>query len=181
MKKSLQTIIYLVLVLSFVSILTGCLSTPSSTAEDGSVLVDMFDAKKSDIIEFPAVEATASAYQESKGLVPAFAIDGDVETTWTAEGKQWIVINLGGVKKVSHLEIAMLKGSQRKYRMMFEGSTDGTTYKTILPATTSSGKSEDFEMFDTINTEIQYVRINVSGASSTDWNNIREVKIFGIN
>lgn len=181
MKKCFKTIIYTVLVLSSISVISGCLSTPSATADDGSVLVDMFDAKKSEIVEFPAVEATASAYQESKGLVPEFAIDGDVETTWTAEGKQWIVIDLGAPKKVSHLEIAMLKGSQRKYKVMFEGSVDGVTYSTILPATTSSGKSEDFENFDTINTELQYVKINVSGASSTDWNNIREVKIYGIN
>lgn len=180
MKKYFKTIHYLVLIFTSITVLTGCLSTASATAEDGTVLVDMFDTKKSDIVEFPAVEATASAYQESKGLVPAFAIDGDVETTWTAEGKQWIVIDLGEVKKVSHLEIAMLKGSQRKYRMMFEGSVDGVTYSTILPSTTSSGKSEDYEMFDTINTELQYLKINVSGASSTDWNNIREAKIYGI-
>lgn len=181
MKKIFKSIIYVVIVMSTVTSITSCLSSPSATAEDGSVLVDMFEAKKSDIVEFPAIEATASAYQESKGLVPAFAIDGDVETTWTAEGKQWLVLDLGEVKKVAHLEIAMLKGSQRKYKMMFEGSVDGVTYSTILPATTSSGKSEDFENFDTINAELQFLKINVSGASSTEWNNIREVKIFGIN
>lgn len=181
MKKCFHTGIVFLLALISSVLLTGCTSTPATSDDNESILVDAFETKKSEIIEFNTLEATASAYQESKGLVPEFAIDGDVETTWTAEGKQWLVIDLGKVHKVSHLEIAMLKGSQRKYRMMFEGSIDGVDYSTILPATTSSGESEDFELFDTINSEIQYLKINVNGAKSTEWNNIREVKIYGIN
>jgi len=181
MVKCVKNVFVAAIAVSAIFVIAGCTSKPSVAPAEVPDVVDMFEADMAAVVEFPAVEATASAYQESKGLVAANAIDGDLNTTWTAEGSQWINIDLGAVKKVAYLEVAMLKGSQRKYKVMFEASTDGTTYKTILKKTTSSGKTEEMEMYDTANIEAQYIRINVYGADSSDWNNIREVKVYGIN
>jgi hypothetical protein len=180
MVKCVKNVFVAAMAVSAIFVIAGCASKPSVAPTAVPDLVDMFDANMSATMEFPAVKATASAYQESKGLVAANAIDGDLNTTWTAEGSQWIIIDLGAVKKVAYVEVAMLKGSQRKYKVMFEASVDGTTYKTILKKTTSSGKTEEMEKYDTVNVDAQYIKIDVDGADSSDWNNIREVKVYGI-
>lgn len=171
---------FFVVAVAFTAILfvNGCASSAPEVEE--VALVDAFAADMAAYVEFPAVGAEASGYQESKGLVPALAIDGDLETHWTAEGKHWIVLDLGAVKKVAAVEVATKKGSERKYEMMFEASADGATYSTILDKTKSSGRSEDFEMYDTINIEAQFIKINVYGASSSAWNNVREIKVYGV-
>lgn len=172
-----KTALLLLIVLAMV--FTGCVSS-GEAAPEVLAAVDMFATEGATIVELPAVAATASGYHMEKGLVPDFAIDGDMETTWTVSGEQWIQIDLGAVKKVAYLEIAMLKGSERKYKVMFEASTDGMAYTTVLGNTTSSGMSDEMEMYDVANVEAQYIKINVDGADSSDWNNFKEVKVYGV-
>ena len=177
MIKLLKNSFFFVVATCAIFVVVGCATTSGAAAAEEPT---MGPKDMAGVMELTPVEATASSYQEAKGLVPAFAIDGDMNTTWTAEGSQWIVIDLGEVKNVVCVDVAMLKGSERRYKMMFEGSADGATYMPISGNVTSSGRSEDMETFDTDDMELRYLRINVNGASSSQWNNIKEVKIYGM-
>jgi hypothetical protein len=169
-----KTIVFAFVALALV--FTGCVSE----AEPAPELSDMIEIDATTAMEIPVAAVSASAFEEAKGLVADFAIDGDMETSWTSSGKQWILLDLGAPKKVAYVEIAMKHGSYRKYKVQMEGSLDGDTYFPVLNATTSSAETEDLEMYDMINAEVQFIRINASGNNENDWNNFNEVKVYGV-
>ncbi|MDC7219274.1 MAG: discoidin domain-containing protein [Spirochaetales bacterium] len=168
-----KTLLFLTVVMA--AAFTGCMTAP-----EPEPLVDLIELDATAAVELPVVAASASAHEEAKGLVAEFAIDGDMETTWTASGKQHILLDLGAVKKVAYVEIAMKHGANRKYKLSMEGSVDGSTYFPVLNPTTSSGSTEDMEKYDSANAELQFLKINVAGNNENDWNNFYEVKIYGM-
>lgn len=171
-----KTALFLFIALALV--FTGCVS--EAEVEPVADLTDMVEIDAAAVVELPVAAVKASGYQKEKGLVPEFAIDGDEESTWTASGKQWIELDLGAVKKVAYLEIAFKKGSEREYRLNFQGSVDGKDYFVVFNPSTSSGTTDEFEMFDMVNAEVQFIKINVNGSANSEWNNVREIKVYGV-
>lgn len=119
------------------------------------------------------------AASEDDGNVPFNTLDNDLGTRWSAEGDgQWIRYDLGSAHTVTNLDIAWYSGDQRTSTFDVQISDDTTNWATIYSATTS-GTTLEQENHDVSDASGRYIRIVGHGNSSSDWNSITEVDIFG--
>ncbi|MFK7693226.1 Ig-like domain-containing protein [Paenibacillus sp. HJGM_3] len=122
---------------------------------------------------------TASAVPEAaQGNTPEKTIDGNLDTRWSAAGKQWIQYDLGGVKTVSAVSVAIFNGNTRRAYYDLEASTDGKTW-TKLFSGESSGTTVQPETLLLQATPAKYVRLVGSGNSANNYNSITEVMVYG--
>lgn len=134
----------------------------------------------------PAVVSERTPYYEIKGVrasevpqpenPPESAIDNDFGTRWSAEGEQWLEIDLGEALPVSGLMMACFSGATRKSIFSIETSGDGQSWTKVYSGE-SSGKTEDFETYEFEKTYARYVRVAGSGNSQSKWNSITEVQV----
>ena len=110
--------------------------------------------------------------------MPSNTLDNDFETRWSAEGDQWIDYDLGSLYTISYLKIAFYQGDQRVSYFSIYTSTDGNGW-TLADSTQSSGTSASLETYEFADLSGRYVRIYGHGNSSSDWNSISEVEIYG--
>ncbi|QRO00208.1 discoidin domain-containing protein [Archangium violaceum] len=125
----------------------------------------------------PGTSVTASS---DDGNLPAYTVDGDLTTRWSAEGDgQWIRFDLGANKKVAYVKIAFLNGASRTFTFDIQTSTDGTTFSTVRSNVTSSltGSLQTFDFTDVASA--RYVRLVGYGNTSNAWNSYLEVEIHG--
>jgi hypothetical protein len=124
----------------------------------------------------PASAVTASA---NDGNVPANTVDGSLSTRWSASGDgQWIRYDLGSVKTVSHLRLAMYNGNIRQAIYEIRLSTDGVTWTTVFSGN-SSGTTLSLETRDFADRGARYVMYLGHGNTSNAWNSITETEIWG--
>lgn len=98
------------------------------------------------------------------GNVAVGAVDGDMNTRWSASGPNWITLDLGSVQKVSGVAIAMWKGNERIYPFSIEVSTNGEEWKTVLSKTKNSmttDQAEEYKFEEIV--EARYVRYSGDG------------------
>lgn len=125
------------------------------------------------VYEIKGVSASAEPQPEN---AIANAADGNLSTRWSAEGEQWIEVDLGSVMPVDSAMIAFYSGTTRNTNFDISLSSDGQNYRTVFEGA-SSGKTDDFESFDFDRTEARYIRINGKGNSINKWNSISEIKV----
>ena len=123
----------------------------------------------------------ASEYQALD--YPKNASDGYFETKWSVNGdNQWLILKLDGTYKISHLNIAFLKG--QKYTSYFDilGSKDNVTWEPILINAKSCSFSGDAQIFNfpeqKKDIEYAYLKLIGHGNSLNSLNNISELKVF---
>ena len=90
-------------------------------------------------------EVTASG---DDGNAAPGAVDGDMETRWSAYGPNWLQVDLGSEVEISGVAIAMWKGDEREYPFIIEVSTDGTNWTTALEKTSNSVTTTDAELYN---------------------------------
>ncbi|SHK35298.1 Por secretion system C-terminal sorting domain-containing protein [Reichenbachiella agariperforans] len=123
------------------------------------------------------VAVMASAEQDGNGKENA--IDGDMDTRWSAEGEQHLTLELDGVHEVSYVKIAFLNGDERTTTYKVDLSEDNTTFVNLVAKTESAGFTEDFETIDFEDTIAKYIKLTGFGNSSSDWNSISEIEVWG--
>lgn len=116
--------------------------------------------------------------QANLGYTPDKTLDGDLNTRWTSEGRQWIQYDLGETREVGAVSIAFFSGDTRTAYFTISSSTDGEHWHTVYDLGESSGLTSDPEVFHFDAVQARYIRINGSGNSTSRWNNITEVGIF---
>jgi len=133
-------------------------------------------------VKLPVVGVTASAeqvdatYNNGKENV----LDGDFDTRWSAEGEQFITLDLGGVYKASYLKVGFFKGDVRSTHYQVDVSSDNVNFTNVIPRTLSAGLTEDFEIIDFEDIDVQYVRLTGFGnTAGSDWNSITEIEVWG--
>lgn len=89
-------------------------------------------------------EVTASG---DDGNAAAGAVDGDMETRWSAYGPNWLQVDLKNEVEISGVAIAMWKGDEREYPFEIQVSTDGVNWTTALEKTSNSVKTSDAELY----------------------------------
>ncbi|GIP39338.1 hypothetical protein J31TS4_26180 [Paenibacillus sp. J31TS4] len=124
-----------------------------------------------------AVDASAVP-EEALGNTPDKTIDGNLDTRWSAPGKQWIRYDLGAAKPVQAVSIGIYNGTSRRAFFAIEASKDGSSW-TELFSGESSGTTVLPETFLLPVTEARYIRIVGSGNSANNYNSITEVAIYG--
>ncbi|HVU67092.1 MAG TPA: discoidin domain-containing protein, partial [Ktedonobacteraceae bacterium] len=92
---------------------------------------------------------TASSYQSTGTGAPfpaSNATDGNFSTRWASEWSdpQWIEVDLGQVKTISHIQLAWEAAYGKAYQIQV--SNDGTNWTTIYSTTSGSGGFDDFDV-----------------------------------
>ena len=119
------------------------------------------------------VEITASDAPEAANP-PQNAFDGNLETKWAANGKQWIKFEFAKPKEIKEVGISVMNGTVRKYTFEITVSTDGENFESVYSSQTS-GTTDDIEYYPINKTNIKAVKINFSGNTVNSWNSITEV------
>jgi rhamnogalacturonan endolyase len=98
------------------------------------------------------------------GNAPEGAVDGDMNTRWSAHGPNTLTLDLGKEVEISGVMIAMWKGHERTTPFLVETSLDGKTWTTALPKTSNSQTTESAETYLFPSAVIaRYVRYNGDG------------------
>ena len=108
-----------------------------------------------------------------------FTCDGDLYTTWAAEGVVdiWVLWELDRVETLPGMAIAFGKGDERQAKFDIQVSEDGVNFKNVLVGVLSAGESLDFEEFAFPSpVKAKYIKFIGWGNSVSFWNNIAEVK-----
>lgn len=121
------------------------------------------------------------------GNVPSNTIDNNFQTRWSAlslgefgsRDAQWIQFDLGISQTLSHMKIAFASGNVRKSYFDIEVSMDGVNWTKVRNDIETSGMTLDFETHELNNHHARWVRIVGYGNSSSGWNSIAEVAIYG--
>jgi hypothetical protein len=134
------------------------------------------------ITRTPAAGAvTASA---NDGNVPGNAVDNNTATRWSADGVgQWLRFDLGAVRRVSHLTVAVYQGNTRRNLFDVQVSNDGSSWTTVWSGA-SSGGSTGQELIDFPDVDARYVRYlgrgnHANNGTFATWNSVSEVDVFG--
>lgn len=107
------------------------------------------------------------------------AIDGDLNTRWSAEGsKEWIQVDLGEVKNVDAVTLAFYSGTQRVTYFDIQFSADGKKWEKFFSGE-SSGLTDDYESYFVGGQKTRYIRLNCFGNSLNLWNSVSEIEVYG--
>jgi len=121
--------------------------------------------------------ATAST---NDGNVPANAIDNNLGTRWSANGDgPWLQIDLGTTRRVTHVGIAVYNGNGRRNLFDLQGSTNGTTWQSLLMGAQTSGTTTLEQQHDVPDSDARYVRYVGHMADVSTFNSVTEMSAFG--
>ena len=124
----------------------------------------------------PASGVSAST---SDANVPANTVDGSLATRWSANGDgQWIRYDLGQVRTVSSVRVAVYNGNSRRARFDLQLSTDGFSWTNVLTGALSSGTTTQEETFDIPDAAARYVRYLGHMNTVNTFNSLTEVSVF---
>lgn len=118
---------------------------------------------------------------DNDGNAEEGAVDGDMETRWSAFGPNWLKLDLGTEQEFSSVAIAMWKGDERIYPFSIEVSSDGENWTTVLEKTQNSGLTSDAELYKLDKpAKGRYVRYSGDGATTEGKNycHISEIVII---
>jgi hypothetical protein len=119
---------------------------------------------------------TASA---NDGNLPGNTVDGSLATRWSANGDgQWIRYDLGTVRTVGRVTLAVYRGNERRNRFDLERSQDGTSWTPILTGALTSGTTTAEQPFDFAPVGARYVRYVGHMNNVNAFNSLTEVSLF---
>ena len=101
--------------------------------------------------------------------------DNDNQTRWACTGECWIQLDLGEQKTVDAVAVSYMKGNERRYKFDILVSNDGETWTKVLENVSSSGTTEDIELYRFEKSySAKYVRYLGYGSDVNVWNSITE-------
>ncbi|MGD9728250.1 MAG: discoidin domain-containing protein, partial [Nitrospiraceae bacterium] len=131
------------------------------------------------LLNIAAVDA--SSHDTSRERIPENAIDGNLDSKWTALSMpQWFTADLGATQSVSHLRMKIhVKNNGANASYAVDVSQDNMSWTNVLanfkPVADESGW---------INTELpavtaRYVRIRLNSTNADDYTNLYELELYG--
>lgn len=115
---------------------------------------------------------------DSDQNVPANVADGNLETRWSANLTAWITLDLGGIKPVGEVDIAVHEGATRSNVFDILVSDDGEVWQTVM-ITKSAKQSADYEVFKLPQIyNARYVRYKGYGADVSTYNSVAEIAVL---
>lgn len=152
---------------------------PNGGKDAGIYYVSFIHPKEHGIpVDRPALSIGSVAASDHDGNVPENTIDGNPNTRWSASGKQWIQYVLEDIQDVSAVSVAWYQGHTRYSFFNIETSENGEQWQKVYDGS-SSGETEEHEVYEFPETTARYVRINGFGNNLNQWNSITEVGIYG--
>ena len=115
---------------------------------------------------------------DSDQNVPANVADGNLETRWSANLTAWITLDLGEIKPVGEVDVAVHEGASRSNVFDILVSDDGKVWQTVL-ITKSAKQSADYEVFKLPQIyNARYVRYKGYGADVSTYNSVAEIAVL---
>jgi hypothetical protein len=125
----------------------------------------------------PGSAVTAST---NDGNVPANSVDRSLATRWSGNGDgAWIQYDLGTLRNVAYVRIAVYRGNERRNRFDLQTSPDGTTWANALLGAQTSGTTTQLETHDIADAPARYVRYVGHMSNVGTFNSLTEVEIWG--
>jgi F5/8 type C domain-containing protein/alginate lyase len=110
--------------------------------------------------------------------VPANAVDGSLDTRWSANGDgQWLQIDLGTARTIGYVRVAVYSGNTRTSAFELQVSNGGGIWSTVWSGS-SSGSTTGLETYDFGDVEARWVRYLGHGNSVNTWNSVTEIEIW---
>lgn len=105
--------------------------------------------------------------------------DGNLSTRWSAQqAGTAMMITLDKPKKLGCIAVAIVNDDGRRQSFDVAVSSDGKTY-THVGRFISSGVTPEMEYYDLKNTEAQYVKITWNASTTSTWNSVTELRLYG--
>ena len=124
-------------------------------------------------------KSSVTANGNDAGYPPTNVLDNNRSTRWSNLGiGSWIRADLGSTKNICSIDIAWLKGNERRYNFVISTSTDGTTFTTKFTGT-SSGTTLNSERYSFSSTNARYMKVTITGNTVNNYAHITELDIFG--
>lgn len=105
-------------------------------------------------------------------------LDGDADTRWSANGTQWIQLDMGSVQEFSAITMAFYLGTRRVTYFDIEVSEDGKSWSRVYSGE-SGGTTDGFETYFVGDQRARYIRVTGYGNSSNSWTSFNEIQIYG--
>jgi hypothetical protein len=146
---------------------------------------DPEEEPETQLVTAGAHRATASDAQDPN-LAPN-AIDGDLATRWSAEGRAsdnggrpWLQVELDGIYRLHEANIAWFRGDNGDPATFhIDVSTDGSTWSRAKSSLRSSGDTLEPQRFTIEPVEARYVRYVGEGRELTEWNSVTNASFRG--
>jgi len=107
----------------------------------------------------------------------AQAIDGLLNTAWTASGTQWLELDLGVAREAGALRIAVRHGDARAARLRVMTSTDRRHWRAGV-TTMTSGETAGYETLGFAPRTARYVRVWCDGTAVGRGDAIAEAEVY---
>jgi hypothetical protein len=121
--------------------------------------------------------AAAVTASTSDVNVPGNTVDNDLATRWSGNGEAWLELDLGTVRSVGSVKVAVHRGNERRNRFDLQVSTCCGAWQTVF-AGESSGSTTLEETYDFTDVDARYVRYLGHGSTVTTFNSVSEISIF---
>lgn len=110
---------------------------------------------------------------------PEASMDDELGTRWSCTGACWIEYDLGSVKTLDAVSLALWKSKERTSQISIEISENGITWTKVFDG--DSTPSDDYETHVIGGKKARYVRMNGFGFDGvvSNWTSLLEFKIYG--
>ncbi|ATB27203.1 discoidin domain-containing protein [Melittangium boletus] len=125
-----------------------------------------------------ALGASGSSSSLAPGYEPAKALDGNGASYWCASGPslpEWLKVDLGHPSLIKRIEQSFVDHDTHRFKL--EGSTNNTTWTTLLDKSTGA-TGKDF--VQDVNGTYRYIRLTVYGSAAGHWASSQELKVIGV-
>jgi alpha-L-fucosidase len=122
--------------------------------------------------------ATADSEETSKGNTAAKAVDGATATRWCANDGNtghWLKVDLGSTRSLTGTRIAW-ELDKTNYRYRIEGSTDNSTWTTLVDNTSTADTSQ--VRTAVFQAQARYLRVTVTGLPAGVYASIRSLEVY---
>lgn len=178
--KSTITVLSIALLISLATTVNIVGTRTAATTGTGMASAGLFadayaDTQQCENTEIAKITASAGSTRS-----PENAIDNNLATRWTDEGKgSWIKPDLGGNEVVCYVDITWFKGNSRIYSFTIYTSEDGDGRNwDMVYSGKSSGKTLDAERYNFADTTARWVKVRVDGNQWNNWNDITEIDVY---
>lgn len=178
--KSTITVLSIALLISLATTVNIVGTRTAATTGTGIASAGLFadayaDTQQCENREIAKITASAGSTRN-----PENAIDNNLATRWTDEGKgSWIKPDLGGNEVVCYVDITWFKGNSRIYSFTIYTSEDGDGRNwDMVYSGKSSGKTLDAERYNFADTTARWVKVRVDGNQWNNWNDITEIDVY---
>jgi plastocyanin/phosphatidylethanolamine-binding protein (PEBP) family uncharacterized protein len=125
---------------------------------------------------------SAVSASSSDANVPANTVDNNLGTRWSAIGDgQWVQLDLGGLRRVAYINVAVYQGNTRNNKFELQVSTNGGPWSTVFNGQSSGGtlNEEKYDFTDVTATAVRYLGHGNVGATNPLVNSVTEISVFG--